>query len=258
MIFSFLIAFLTSIIGSITGVGSGILMKPILDLFSGYPVEVINILSAVTVFAMSLSAILKEVKNKAKMDLNSVVYLSIGSVIGGVIGKRIFEHIKNNFSSGVAGAQSAVFSLLMFIIIIYLLKGENIKTYKIKSKVVIGIVGFLLGFISAFLGIGGGPLNVVLLIFLFSMSTKEASLNSIFIIFFSQLASLIYGHVFFGVPKMNFFLFDLVIIGGIVGGILGRKLINYFSEKVLKWMFMGAIIFSFLMGITHLSLLAFS
>lgn len=257
MIFGFLVALITSVVGSITGVGSGILMKPILDLFSGYPVDVINIMSSVTVFAMSLSAMIKELKNKVTIDYNTVIFLSSGSIVGGIIGKRIFENVKQNYGSGIVGAQSAVFSLLMFLIIIYLIKGKDFKTYKIDSKVVVALVGLILGFVSAFLGIGGGPLNVVLLILLFSMSTKEASLNSIFIIFFSQIASLIYGHITYGMPKMNFILLALMVFGGIFGGILGRYMANYFSDSLMKKMFMGAIIFSFVIGITHLSTVVF-
>ncbi|WP_022819705.1 sulfite exporter TauE/SafE family protein [Fusobacterium russii] len=257
MIFGFLVALITSIVGSITGVGSGILMKPILDLFSSDSVDAINIMSSITVFAMSLSAMIKELKNKVSIDYNTVIFLSVGSIIGGITGKRIFEHIKQVYGSGIVMTQSAVFALLMFIIIIYLLKGQNLKTYRINSKIVVAIVGLLLGFISAFLGIGGGPLNVVLLIFLFSMSTKEASLNSIFIIFFSQIASLLYGHINYGMPNVNFLILSLMVIGGVVGGILGRAMANYFSDSFMKKMFMGAILFSFIMGITHLSTVIF-
>lgn len=111
MIFGFLVALLTSIVGSITGVGSGILMKPILDLFSGYPVDVINIMSSITVFAMSLSAMIKELKNKVAIDYNTVIFLSGGSIVGGIIGKRIFEQVKQNYGSGIVMSQSALFHL---------------------------------------------------------------------------------------------------------------------------------------------------
>lgn len=257
MIFGFFVALITSIVGSITGVGSGILMKPILDLFGKDSVEVINIMSSITVFAMSLSAMLKELRNKVRIDYNTVIFLSIGSIIGGIIGKKIFEHIRQSYGNVIIPTQSTIFSILMFLIIVYLLKGKDIKTYRISSKIVVALVGFLLGFISAFLGIGGGPLNVVLLIFLFSLSTKEASLNSIFIIFFSQIASLVYGHISYGMPNVNYLVLVLMVVGGVVGGILGRNMANYFSDSSVKKMFVLAILFSFIMGIAHLSTVVF-
>lgn len=252
MIFNFLVALSTSIIGSITGVGSGILMKPILDLFSNQSIEVINLLSSVTVFAMSFSAMIKEIEKKVKINYKTIYFLSFGSILGGISGKIIFEYIRKIYFGYLSLAQSAVFSILMLIIIIYILNSKRIKTYKIERKSIIFITGFILGIISAFLGIGGGPLNVVLLIFLFSMSAKEASLNSIFIIFFSQLASLIYGFIFYSIPNINISMLLLTVFGGVVGGLLGRYFIIFFSEKAIKILFIFSILFSLKVAFIHL------
>lgn len=91
MVFNFFVALFTSIIGSITGVGSGILMKPVLDLFSMQSVEVINLLSSITVFAMSFSAIVKEMKDKVEINYKTVYYLSVGSILGGIFGKKFLN-----------------------------------------------------------------------------------------------------------------------------------------------------------------------
>ncbi|MEI3183290.1 MAG: sulfite exporter TauE/SafE family protein [Lachnospiraceae bacterium] len=39
---------------------------------------------------------------------------------------------------------------------------------------------------SSFLGIGGGPINLVVLLYFFSMDTKAAAQNSLYIILFSS------------------------------------------------------------------------
>ena len=41
--------------------------------------------------------------------------------------------------------------------------------------------------LSSFLGIGGGPINLLVLHYFFSMERKKAALNSLYIILFSQL-----------------------------------------------------------------------
>lgn len=252
MVFNFFVALFTSIIGSITGVGSGILMKPVLDLFSMQSVEVINLLSSITVFAMSFSAIVKEMKDKVEINYKTVYYLSVGSILGGIFGKKVFEHLRTAYLKYLSITQSAVFSFLMLCIIIYILNSKKIKSYKIEKQFVIFITGLILGVVSAFLGIGGGPLNVVLLIFLFSMSNKEASINSIFIIFFSQIASLIYGFIFHSRVNIQILMLFFTVFGGIVGGIAGRYLIVFFSEKLLKILFIISILFSFLASFIHL------
>ncbi|WP_343030413.1 TSUP family transporter [Fundicoccus ignavus] len=64
------------------------------------------------------------------------------------------------------------------------------KHYAIDNWLVATVVGLSLGTISVFLGIGGGPLNVSLLLWLMSFTMKEAAVYSVAMIFFSQLSKL--------------------------------------------------------------------
>lgn len=68
--------------------------------------------------------------------------------------------------------------------LIYTINKEKIKTYKVKNIFACIIIGLFLGCMSSFLGIDGGPINLV--VFFFTMSTKEAAQNSLYIILFSQ------------------------------------------------------------------------
>ena len=52
------------------------------------------------------------------------------------------------------------------------------------------IVSLFASIIGAICGIGGGPINLVVLYFFFSMTTKEAASNSIFVILFGQITNL--------------------------------------------------------------------
>lgn len=63
-------------------------------------------------------------------------------------------------------------------------------------------MGVLLGIISSFLGIGGGPINLVVLGYCFSMDSKTAAVISLYIILFSQLASLL-AALISGVPDYS-------------------------------------------------------
>ena len=77
---------------------------------------------------------------------------------------------------------------------------------------------------SSFLGIGGGPINLVVLYFFFSMDTKTAAANSLYIIFFSQLCSLLATLVTSSVPDFRWTVLALMAVGGLGGGVLGRRL----------------------------------
>ena len=57
--------------------------------------------------------------------------------------------------------------------------------------------------ISAFLGIGGGPLNIAILYYFFSMPPKVIVKNSLFIILFSQAASFMTTIITHTVPPFD-------------------------------------------------------
>ena len=54
-----------------------------------------------------------------------------------------------------------------------------------------------------------------------TMKTKTAGLNSIFIIFMSQLASFINTAVSGGLEQVNLTFLGLMVAGGIIGGFVG-------------------------------------
>ena len=93
------------------------------------------------------------------------------------------------------------------------------------------LICFLASILGAICGIGGGPINLVVLFFFFSMATKVAAENSLYIIFFSQITSLISSIVTKSIPDFPAPLLVVMIAGGIVGGICGRSLNRRLSEK---------------------------
>ena len=100
-------------------------------------------------------------------------------------------------------------------------------------------IGFVLGIMSSFLGIGGGPIDLVVLFFFFSMETKIAVQNSLFIILFSQAFSLIYTLAAGRVPEFKPLSLILMIAGGILGGIIGKRTGKKLSGKATDKLFIG-------------------
>nr|WP_322168847.1 TSUP family transporter [Acutalibacter sp. M00118] len=87
---------------------------------------------------------------------------------------------------------------------------------------------------SAFLGIGGGPLNVALLFLFFSMEAKEAAKNSIFIILFSQAASLLSAIAQQNVPQFAWQHLLLMAVGGAGGALLGAALSKKMDNRAVE------------------------
>ncbi|MGB8452238.1 MAG: sulfite exporter TauE/SafE family protein [Anaerocolumna sp.] len=95
---------------------------------------------------------------------------------------------------------------------------------------------------SAFLGIGGGPVNIILLSFFFTMDTKQAAINSLYIIMFSQITSLISTVVHNSIPVFEPGILVLMVLGGITGAMMGNKVNKTFTAKDVDKLFIGLMV----------------
>lgn len=235
----FLVAFLATVFGSLAGLGGGVIIRPVLDLIQQYDVATVGILSASTVFAMALVSLLTYQKQDAQINYYKSTCLAIGSVLGGVIGKYSFQLLFAQMVSHdlMTVFQSLAIGLLMLLILIYMRKKQHLKTYQLNNFLLIVAIGFVLGLIAAFLGIGGGPFNMAVLFWLFSMRAKESALNSIFIIFFSQLASLLLTLLTTGFSEFDLSMLIYMIPGGILGGFLGTRISKHVNEGIVEKIF---------------------
>ena len=122
---------------------------------------------------------------------------------------------------------------------VYTLKKDKIETKKYENKLLCLVIGIILGICSSFLGIGGGPINLVILIYFFSMGTKEAAINSIYIILFSQVASLVQSIVKHTIPEVSLVFLVTMVLGGVLGGMAGGIVNKKISEEKVDKLFLG-------------------
>lgn len=238
----FTISFCASVIGMICGLGGGIIIKPLLDAFGILSVSAISFLSGCTVLSMSCYSVIKSRCNREVMiDWNISSALGIGAVIGGIVGKQCFQMAEAQFSDTdlVGAVQAAVLGIITFGTLIYTIYKRKIQTLQWKAKPVCILLGLLLGVLSAFLGIGGGPINLIVLHFFFSMETKTAAQNSLYIILLSQISSLVSTIVTGTVPQVSFWMLAGMVLCGIAGSAVGRKINAKISSDVVDQLFIG-------------------
>ena len=239
-----IVSFLSSIVGAICGIGGGVVSKPVLDMLQLGAVSTINFLSGCTVLSMSLYSVGKSmIARDSKVALSTGTPLAIGAAIGGVAGKELFGIIKSLFANGemVGGVQAVALGLITVGTLLYTVNKAKISTRQITSKLFCVVVGLMLGIMSSFLGIGGGPINLVVLGYLFSMDSKTAAANSLYIILFSQLASLI-ATLISGVPEFRPLVLILMVAGGIGGGIVGRALNKKMDNRAVDKLFIALMV----------------
>lgn len=235
----FLICFFASALGGICGIGGGIIIKPLLDAFGVLDASAISFLSGCTVLSMTSYSVFKSRIGKSYVDYKISFPLAAGAAVGGIAGKSVMTAVLAIFGDArkLGLIQAVCMLLFTAFTLVYTIRKEKIKTLKVRNFGACILLGFVLGMLSSFLGIGGGPLNLVVLFYFFSMSTKSAAENSLYIIFFSQCMNLMTGFISGSIPDFDKRLLFVMIPGGILGGIAGRFLNGRLKEKTVDGLF---------------------
>lgn len=219
----FFIALLASLIGALAGLGGGMIIKPVLDVLNHYDSGVISMLSSVTVFAMSLVTMGIQTFKGAKVHA-SLWYIASGAAFGGLLGKYLFTIFVVRIGDDALSKGYQSLLLLLVLVFALVMSDFTLNSKHLHNPMAYGVCGMLLGTLSTFLGIGGGPLNVAMLVTLFSMERKYAVYSSIFIIFASQGTRLAVAAITGGFLGLDLSMAIYLIPGGILGGILGSAL----------------------------------
>lgn len=240
-----IICLAASVLGSICGIGGGVIIKPVLDSIGTYPVDTVAFLSSCTVLAMSGYSVLKSCwERDGALNWYTTTFLGIGSAAGGILGKYLFSQaiLRLDSANSVGFVQSALLLVITFGTILYTLKKAGIVTLHLHNWAACSLVGLVLGVLSSFLGIGGGPINLVVLFYFFSMPTKIAAQNSLYIILLSQISSLLFTLCTGEVPSIPGLLLIGMMLAGIGGGILGRRLNRKLTPTLVDRLFLGMMV----------------
>jgi len=229
-----LLALIATTFGAMAGLGGGVIIKPALDALGHYDLSTISILSSATVFSMAIISTIKQIRAGFVFE-KRMYLLAFGAIIGGGLGKQIFSISVGNIEPNIVKGTQGI--ILAFLLIIVLFK-DKLPKINVENTILTFTIGIILGLIAAFLGIGGGPINVAILCMLLGFKTKDAAVISIFIILFSQLSKLFLIAIDTGFSMYDLKMLWVMIPGGIFGGIIGskfnRKLTDESIDKIFK------------------------
>lgn len=234
------VSFLASVVGGICGIGGGVIIKPVLDAVNMADVSAVSFLSSCTVLSMSCYSVGKALSaGDSLVEFQTGTPLAIGGAIGGIWGKNLFSMLRAmaDDPERVGGYQAICLAGITAATLVYTIFESRIHTHQVKSPIACGTIGLVLGLISSFLGIGGGPINLVVLCYFFSMPTKTAAQNSLYIILISQITSLLTTLFNHGVPEFKFQWLVTMVAGGILGGMVGRRVNKKLQERYIKVLF---------------------
>ncbi len=240
-----IVSFLASTAGAICGIGGGVIIKPVLDMLHLETVTTISFLSGCTVLSMTCYSVGRSMlAGERRVALRTGTPLAIGAAVGGLVGKQLFTSVRSLFANQntVGAVQAVCLAAVTLGTLIYTVNKSRISTRKVQNIWACMVIGLVLGIMSSFLGIGGGPINLVVLFYFFSMDTKTAAANSLYIILFSQLASVLATIFTATVPPFQWATMLLMIAGGIGGGIAGRALNRKMNEKMVDKLFIALMV----------------
>ena len=229
------------ILGAIVGLGGGVFIRPIFDAIGHHSMLEINIFASVAILAMAVVSTVKKLSDGTKIVMKTALFISIGSVVGGMLGNLFIEHLiyMAYDEANVQRVQNITNVIVLALSLV--LTAKNGLRVEVKNRIFPFVLGIFLGAIAVYLGIGGGPINVPLLIIFFGFPMKQAAAYSIVIIFFSHLSRLITIGVTIGYSGLDLPVLGFVIPAAIIGGFIGAKCSNVFSELTVKRLFMAAI-----------------
>lgn len=230
-----------SIVGAICGVGGGMVLKPTLDAFGFLDISSVNFLAGVSVFSLSAYNFLHDVwKRELTFDLKTTAFLAIGAILGGISGSYGFEIVKEavNNDQFVKAIQMICILIISLVTLFYAFNKKRFKVYQVENVAVCLLVGLFLGVLGSFLGIGGGPFNLMIISIIFSLPIKKAAQANLFIILLSQSSSILQVIASHKVsPNLNILALVILASSGVIGAIIGKKINKRINSNVVNYLF---------------------
>ncbi|AZU63834.1 sulfite exporter TauE/SafE family protein [Neobacillus mesonae] len=239
-----LVGIAASSLGSLIGMGGGIIVVPALlylstlATFSHLTPQVVVGTSLFTMIFTGLSSTLAYVKHKT-IDYKSGLIFLIGSGPGSILGAWVTEKLDLHSFNIYFGIFILFVSVIMVIKdklkplpfkkdtgIVRSFTDNSGKTFEYGFSPVLGvIISFIVGFLSGIFGIGGGSLMVPTMILLFFFPPHVATATSMFMILPTSVLSSI-THIALG--NVNW-LYALALIPG---AWIGAKVGVYLNTKL--------------------------
>jgi uncharacterized membrane protein YfcA len=256
-------SFVAGILGSLLGLGGGVIIVPVLTLALGVPPLFAIGASIVSVIATSSGAASAYVKDRIT-NLRIGMFLELATTTGAITGAILTLSLAR---ANLEGAVYVVFGLVLLFSIVPLLRklGEDIPSsvvpdtvskrlelrgeyfdsalgreiqYQSTRSILSLSVMYLAGLISGLLGIGSGVLKVVALDVGMKLPAKVSSTTSNFMIGVTAAAS---TGIFYLSGYINPFIAAPVVLGVFLGSLLGTRILVRSRNTTIRKVFVPVV-----------------
>jgi uncharacterized protein len=252
IIILFLGAISAGLLGSLTGLGGGVIIIPLLTLGFGVPMHYAIGASLISVIGTSSGAAVAFVK-EGFTNMRIGMFLEIGTTAGAIMGALLSGMLNPN-TIGI------IFASILLLTVVLNLKGKPdhqeplikgsleeklklygtfpdkgiLKSYSARNTVPGFLMMMFAGAMSGLLGIGSGALKVLAMDNMMKLPFKVSTTTSNFMIGVTAVASAL---IYFQRGEIIPVIVAPVLIGVVVGSFIGSKTLMVSKTKKLKIFF---------------------
>ncbi|MCA9799367.1 MAG: sulfite exporter TauE/SafE family protein [Cyanobacteria bacterium HKST-UBA04] len=233
--------FIIGCVAGTLGIGGGLLMIPALSFIAPllglphYPIHLASGLSAVHVLGSSSLSTWVYI-NQRRMRWQWVWPLGIGSIAGGLLGGVVSKYMPEIMLYSVFVG----FLIMAFLMTVFRKRLRQVSLFdkdeidehpNTTQRVFLALVGFIVGFVAANIGVGGSVLVIPILMTQFHQRTKHAIANAAGFVMLTAVASVV-GKAMVGLIPLPEAIF--LTLGSISGGLVGARANRFIPSLWLR------------------------
>ena len=260
LVIAFLIAMLASLLGAMLGIGGGSIFVPLMDMavsFGAIDISFQEIIATSLVCVIATSNVSSVVYIRRKItNIRLAIFLGITNVMGAAAGAILRAHFPDNILRMIFGVflvfasvnmlrkrdlrervynATDILALKLKLNASYYDEAERKEVRYTLNNTLRGLLlGFIGGFLAGLLGIGGGTVNVPIMVLILGTPQKVAAATSLLIIGMNGatggLIDLTLGHI-------NPYIVSAAIFGILIGAYIGTRFLRKLRNEALRKIF---------------------
>lgn len=239
------VGFFAGGLGSIAGVGGGIIITPVLVLFFHVPLPLAVAASLVAVIATSTAASSVHVERHVT-DVRLAMTLELTTTIGAAIAAIVSTHVNHRVIAVIFicfllySAWSMLRKELRPITQASTDQWQPGEPYKIRNYPAGLGISLIAGSVSGLLGIGGGPIKVPAMYLIMGVPLRVATATSNFMIGVTAATSAL---VYFGRGDLRLDIAGPLVVGVFSGSLIGARLAPRMRTRAIAYVLIALMVY---------------
>ena len=213
------------------GSGGSIITIPLLVYVAGIPPEIAVGMSLVIVGTTSLVGVLVHLRS-GNVALKPSLLFALTGTIGSFIGAYATHLVSRN-------SLMFLFASIMMLVGIRMWRSPKVPERGSYDPLRCLSIGFVVGLLTGFLGVGGGFLIVPSLVLFAGLDARMAAGTSLAVITLNSATGIV-GQL--GFATFNWYLIGGFLVFALAGMLIGTTLANRLAEYVLRRLFASAVL----------------